>query len=65
MRSLKILKYEDLEKVNQYVGEEFIIDLEECNNDLRRRSIDFLAGLTYLNGRLEKINKEQFLVKGI
>ena len=65
MKSLKILKYEDLEKVNQYVGEEFIINLEECNNDLRRRIIDFLVGLTCLNGRLEKINKDQFLLKGI
>ena len=65
MKILKITKYNDLNDVNNYLGQDFIVDLEECRMAIRTRVIDFLSGLVYLNGKLEKKNKDQFIVKGI
>lgn len=63
MDTLKILKYKDLEIINQYDGKDFIINLDECNIKLRKRVIDFLCGYVQPNDKLKKINNNEFIVK--
>lgn len=69
MKVLKIKNYEDIKNIKGdlytiFFGEsDYIIDLEECSTSNRKRVIDFLSGLVYLNGTLEKINKNQFAIK--
>lgn len=63
MDTLKILKYKDLETINQYDGKDFIINLEECDIKLRRRVMDFLCGHVQPNGKIEKISANEFIVK--
>lgn len=65
MKTLKILCYGDVVKVSDYAGDDFVVDLEDCAIGEKKRVIDFLAGLTFLNGALEKRNKNQFIVREI
>lgn len=65
MEILKITNYNDIENIKNYLGNDFIVDLEDCDVSVKRRVMDFLSGLLYLNGKLEKINRDQFAVKGI
>lgn len=54
-----IEKYSDLKKVKNNV----IIDLSKLNSNLYIRALDFLAGLTFRNGRIIKLEKQKFLIK--
>lgn len=63
MEVLKITNYNDVENIKKYLENDFIVDLEDCSSSVKRRVMDFLSGLLYLNGKLEKINKSQFIVK--
>lgn len=65
MKVLKITNYNDIENIKNYLGNDFIVDLQDCSVPVRIRVIDFLSGLLYSNGKLEKINRDQFAVKGI
>ena len=38
-------------------------NLEDCENTDRKRVIDFLSGLTFLNGSMCKITKNQFEIR--
>ncbi len=62
---LKIKNYEDIRNVEKYFNQDFIVDFKECNNNIRKRVIDFLAGFVYLERGLKKINKDQIVVKGV
>ena len=61
MKMIKISKYKELEK--RKIGKHFIMDLEDCENTDRKRVIDFLSGLTFLNGSMCKITKNQFEIR--
>ena len=54
-----IEKYSDLEKVEDGM----IVDLTKLSPRMSVRALDFLAGLTFRNGSLKKIEKDKYLVK--
>lgn len=64
MYVFKISNYNDVKSINNYLNSDFIVDLKNCNIPLKRGVVDFLSWLLYLNGKLEKKNKNQFIVKG-
>lgn len=65
MKVLKITNFNEVENIKNYLGNDFIVDLEDCGISVKRRIMDFLAGLLYQKGKLEKVNKNQFIVKGL
>ena len=65
MKVLKITNYNDVENIKDYLENDFAVDLENCSISVKRRVMDFLSGLLYQKGKLEKVNKNQFIVKGL
>lgn len=63
MKKIKIDVYGELEKIKEFKENEFIIDLEDCPLKQRERIMDFLSGLTFLNGSLKKLNNHEFEIK--
>lgn len=63
MKKIKIDSYSALEKIKELEENEFIINLEDCPINQRKRIVDFLGGLTFLNGSLKKMNSNEFEVK--
>ena len=59
---ISIMYYEELADVTKHFRK-LIVDLKHLNNKDFIRAIDFLAGLTNLNGRLKKFNKFTFEVE--
>lgn len=56
---MEIKKYSDLASITDNT----IVDLGKLSSKDRLRVIDFLAGLTFKNGSLIKIECNKFLVK--
>lgn len=63
MKKIKMEVYSELEKIKELKENEFIINLEDCSVQQRERIIDFLSGLTFLNGSLKKRNNCEFEIK--
>lgn len=63
MKRMKMNAYGDLEKIKEIKENEFILDLEDCPLKPRERIMDFLSGLTFLNGSLKKLNNHEFEIK--
>lgn len=61
LKVVSIMYYEELGEVTKHFRN-FIVDLKHLNNRDFIRAIDFLAGLTNINGSLKKINKYTFEV---
>lgn len=60
MKTIKIKKYEELEKLREENA--FIVDISEASTHLKARIIDFLGGLTLVNGSLKKISNNCYEV---
>lgn len=64
MNKFEIKSFVELEnfegKIKQ--GNDFIIDLNNCNIKERERVIDFFSGLTFLNGSIKKLSCNEFEV---
>lgn len=54
-----IEKYGDLRNIK----DNMIVDLSKLNLKTKTRVIDFLAGLTFKNGSLKKLESNKFLVR--
>lgn len=60
MKTMKINHYNELEKLK---GEkQFIIDIKDANANIKIRIIDFISGLTFMNGNLKKIEQDTYEV---
>jgi len=64
MEIFKVDSLEDLDNVKNYLGKDFIVDLENCDLDERKRVIDFFLGLTYLKGEVKKQDLDHIIVTG-
>lgn len=62
MKTIKINDYNELESIKEIEEKEFIVDLLETMVEQKRRIIDFLCGLTFLNGTFEKIEKDIYKI---
>lgn len=60
MNTIKINSYKDLENIE--IKNDFIVDLTNCEAKDKKRVFDFLCGLTFLNGSISKISKNQFAI---
>lgn len=63
MKIIKINTYGELEKIKEIKEKKFIIDLEDCTSKQCERIIDFMCGLTFLNGSMRKLNKNEYEIK--
>lgn len=60
---IKIKEYNDVEKLGNLLKEkDIIVDLSECNNNLRVRILDFINGLVFYNGKIIKLDRDNFKV---
>lgn len=63
MDVIKIKKYSDVNNLNKEIlKRSFTVDLKELQIKEKAKVIDFLNGLTFLNGSIKKINKDQFQI---
>ena len=62
LKVVSIMYYEELAEVTKHF-KNFIIDLKHLNNRDFIRVIDFLTGLTNINGSMKRINKYTFEIK--
>ncbi len=62
MNEIRITNYNEIENIAKN-KEEFTVNFEDCDIKIRKRVIDFLAGLTCRNGSITKINKDTFHIK--
>lgn len=60
MKIIKIKSYDELEGLIK--ENEFIVDISDASLKLKTRIIDFLAGLTLINGSLKKVSVDTFEV---
>lgn len=61
MSKIEISSFKDLENLKDRLQEnKFTIDLSNCENKERVRVVDFFAGLTFLNGAICKLTKDEF-----
>lgn len=62
---LKMENYKDIKIIKDYSKENMIVvDVENCLVSHRKRIVDFLGGLSYLNCKLTKRNKNQYVIEG-
>ena len=60
---MKLKKYNDIFTIIDNLKEDsVIVDLSELSNRDSLRVLDFLCGITYFNGRLEKLASQKFKV---
>lgn len=60
MKIIKIKEYNDLKELKEINEKKFIMNLEECILSQKERVIDFLCGLTFFNGSMKKINRDEY-----
>lgn len=60
MKIIKIKSYDELEELIK--ENEFIVDISDASLNLKKRIIDFLAGLTLINGSLKKVRVDTYEV---
>lgn len=60
MKIIKINNYGELEKLRK--ESEFLVDISNTPLELKTRIIDFLAGLTLINGSLKKVSVDTYEV---
>lgn len=60
MKIIKINNYSELEKLRK--ESEFLVDISNTPLELKTRIIDFLAGLTLINGSLKKVSVDTYEV---
>lgn len=61
MNKMEISSFKELESLKNRLQEnKFTIDLGNCEVREREKVIDFFAGLTFLNGEICKITKDEF-----
>lgn len=60
MKIIKINNYDELEKLKE--ENEFIVDMSDTPINLKSRVIDFLGGVTHINGSLKKLNANNYKV---
>lgn len=61
MNKIEITSFKELETLKDKLQENnFIIDLANCEINERGRVIDFFAGLTFFNGSIKKLTKDEF-----
>lgn len=58
MKIIKITSYDELR--NLKLENELIVDIKDTPLELKTRVIDFLAGLTLMNGSLKKISTDTY-----
>lgn len=63
MKKIELNKFSELEKLGEILKEnKIVIDLNNCDMKERIRIIDFFAGITFLNGSLEKLSPNEFKI---
>lgn len=61
---MKIKSYNDIEKLGNLLKEsDLVVDLSECELKTRTRVLDFITGITFYNGSIKKIDKDNFNIK--
>ena len=63
MQIYEIEKYSDIEKIQIKGKDKFIINLNNADIKERTKILFFFAGITFLNGRLKKEDKDNFLIE--
>lgn len=60
MKIIKINNYDELEKLKE--ENEFIVDMSDTPINFKSRVIDFLGGVTHINGGLKKLSANNYKV---
>ncbi len=60
MKKIKITSYNDLKELIK--ENEFIVDIKDVPLNQKSRIIDFLSGLTFINGSLKKESVDTYEV---
>lgn len=63
MKTIKINTYSELEQFKKLNKKEFILDLKDCPANQTERIIDFMCGLTFLNGSMKKLNSCEYEIR--
>jgi len=63
MKILKVKNYSEIVGIQDCLMDDFIVDLEDCTPQIKRRIIDFLLGFVYSSGSIVKQNRSQFVVR--
>ncbi len=63
MNKVELSSYLELEKLKDALQQNtIVVDVSNCNVKERVRVIDFLNGLTFLNGSIKKIKCNEFQI---
>lgn len=63
MEKIEINSFCELEKIKNLRGGECIVNLCNCSFRERLRIVDFLCGLTFLDGYIRKLSCNEFEVR--
>lgn len=63
MRKIELKNFGQIDELREdFMEEEFVVNLVNCEIKERVKVMGFLSGLTFKSGTLKKLNKDEFLV---